>query len=176
MNLQSYVCGHWHSGGGQGVAMRDATTGELIATASSSGVDLAASPDHARAKGGPALRAMHFHQRATMLRALAKKLSDLKEEFYALSYRTGATQNDALIDIDGGIGTVFAFSSKGSRDLPNSHVYVDGDVEGLSKGGTFVDQHLYVARAGAAIHINAFNFPWCGMLEKLAPRHLAAVP
>jgi oxepin-CoA hydrolase/3-oxo-5,6-dehydrosuberyl-CoA semialdehyde dehydrogenase len=124
MNLQSYVCGHWHSGGGQGVAMRDATTGELIATASSSGVDFAAVLEHARAKGGPALRALTFHQRATMLRALAKKLSDLKEEFYELSYRTGATRSDALIDIDGGIGTVFAFSSKGSRDLPNSHVYV----------------------------------------------------
>jgi len=176
MNLQSYVCGHWHSGGGQGVAMRDATTGELIATASSSGVDFAAALDHARAKGGPALRALTFHQRATMLRALAKKLSDLKEEFYALSYRTGATKNDALIDIDGGIGTVFAFSSKGSRDLPNSHVYVDGDVEGLSKGGTFVGQHLYVSREGAAIHINAFNFPVWGMLEKLAPTLLAGMP
>src|SRR5258707_4316466 len=176
MNLQSYVCGHWHSGGGQGVAMRDATTGELIATASSGGVDFAAVLDHARTEGGPALRALTFHQRATMLRALAKKLSDLKEEFYALSYRTGATKNDALIDIDGGIGTVFAFSSKGSRDLPNSHVYVDGDVEGLSKGGTFVGQHLYVSREGAAIHINAFNFPVWGMLEKLAPTLLAGMP
>ncbi len=176
MNLQSYVCGHWHSGGDQGAAMRDATTGDVIATASSSGIDFAAVLEHARAVGGPALRELTFHQRATMLRALAKKLSELKEEFYTLSYRTGATKNDALIDIDGGIGTVFAFAGKGTRELPNARVYVDGDVEGLSKGGTFVGQHLYVSREGAAVHINAFNFPVWGMLEKLAPTLLAGMP
>src|SRR3984885_10141298 len=175
MNLQSYVCGHWQSGDGEGIAMRDATTGELIALATSSGIDFAAALEFSRDVGGPALRELTFHQRATMLRALAKKLSELKEEFYALSYRTGATKNDALIDIDGGIGTVFAFASKGSKELPNSHVYVDGDVEGLSKGGTFVGQHLYVSREGAAIHINAFNFPVWGMLEKLAPTLLAGM-
>ena len=144
MNLPSYVCGHWRSGDGEGVAMRDATTGDLIALSSSSGIDFAAVLEFSRGVGGPALRALSFHQRATMLRTLAKKLTELKEEFYALSYRTGATKNDALIDIDGGIGTVFAFASKGSKELPNAHVYVDGDVEGLSKGGTFVGQHLYV--------------------------------
>ncbi len=144
--------------------------------ASSDGIDFAAVLEHARAVGGPALRALTFHQRAAMLRALAKKLSELKEEFYALSYRTGATKNDALIDIDGGIGTVFAFAGKGARELPNSQVYVDGDVEALSKGGTFVGQHLYVSREGAAIHINAFNFPVWGMLEKLAPTLLAGMP
>src|ERR1700685_3291222 len=125
MNLQSYISGRWQSGDGEGVAMRDATTGELIALASSDGIDFAAVLEHARGVGGPALRALTFHQRATMLRALAKKLTELKEEFYALSYRTGATKSDALIDIDGGIGTVFAFAGKGSRELPNSHVYVD---------------------------------------------------
>jgi oxepin-CoA hydrolase/3-oxo-5,6-dehydrosuberyl-CoA semialdehyde dehydrogenase len=176
MNLQSYVCGHWHSGGPQGAALRDATTGDVIATASSSGIDFAAALEHARAVGGPALRELTFHQRATMLRALAKKLSELKEEFYTLSYCTGATKNDALIDIDGGIGTVFAFAGKGTRELPNARVYVDGDVEGLSKGGTFVGQHLYVSREGAAVHINAFNFPVWGMLEKLAPTFLAGMP
>lgn len=176
MNLQSYVCGHWHSGGPQGAALRDATTGDVIATASSSGIDFAAVLEHARAVGGPALRELTFHQRATMLRALAKKLSELKEEFYTLSYCTGATKNDALIDIDGGIGTVFAFAGKGTRELPNARVYVDGDVEGLSKGGTFVGQHLYVSREGAAVHINAFNFPVWGMLEKLAPTFLAGMP
>ncbi len=176
MNLQSYVCASWHSGGGQGAALRDATTGDVIATASSGGIDFAAVLDHARDVGGPALRALTFHQRATMLRALAKKLSELKEEFYILSYCTGATRNDALIDIDGGIGTVFAFAGKGGRELPNSHVYVDGDVEGLSKGGTFVGQHIYVSREGAAVHINAFNFPVWGMLEKLAPTLLAGMP
>jgi oxepin-CoA hydrolase/3-oxo-5,6-dehydrosuberyl-CoA semialdehyde dehydrogenase len=176
MNLQSYVYGQWHSGSGEGAALRDATTGDVIAMASSSGIDFAAVLDHARDVGGPALRALTFHERAAMLKALAKNLSELKEEFYILSYCTGATKNDALIDIDGGIGTVFAFAGKGSRELPNAHVYVDGDVEGLSKGGTFVGQHLYVSREGAAVHINAFNFPVWGMLEKLAPTLLAGMP
>jgi oxepin-CoA hydrolase/3-oxo-5,6-dehydrosuberyl-CoA semialdehyde dehydrogenase len=176
MNLQSYVCGSWQGGGDNGVAMRDATTGEVIAQASSAGVDFAGVLAHAREVGGPALRAMTFHQRAGLLRALAKRLSELKEEFYALSYRTGATKNDSMIDIDGGIGTVFVFASKGSRELPNARVYVDGDVEGLSKAGTFVGQHLYVSREGAAVQINAFNFPVWGMLEKLAPTLLAGMP
>jgi oxepin-CoA hydrolase/3-oxo-5,6-dehydrosuberyl-CoA semialdehyde dehydrogenase len=176
MNLQSYVCATWHGGGDQGAALRDATTGDVIATASSSGIDFAAVLEHAREVGGPALRELTFHQRATMLRALAKKLSELKEEFYLLSYCTGATKNDALIDIDGGIGTVFAFAGKGARELPNSRVYVDGDVEGLSKGGTFMGQHLYVSREGAAVLVNAFNFPVWGMLEKLAPTFLAGMP
>jgi oxepin-CoA hydrolase / 3-oxo-5,6-dehydrosuberyl-CoA semialdehyde dehydrogenase len=176
MNVQSYVRGKWQSGGGPGVAMRDAATGEVVATASSAGIDFAAVLAHARDIGGPALREMTFHQRASMLRALAKRLSEFKEEFYALSFCTGATQNDALVDIDGGIGTVFAFAGKGARELPNAHVYVDGDVEGLSKGGSFVGQHLYVSREGAAVHINAFNFPVWGMLEKLAPTLLAGMP
>jgi oxepin-CoA hydrolase/3-oxo-5,6-dehydrosuberyl-CoA semialdehyde dehydrogenase len=176
MNLQSYVHGVWKSGADHGVAMRDATTGEVIAMASSSGIDFAAVIEHARKVGGPALRALTFHERAGILRALAKRLSDLKEEFYDLSYRTGATKSDSLIDIDGGIGTVFAFAGKGARELPNARVYVDGDVEALSKGGSFVGQHLYVSREGAAIHINAFNFPVWGLLEKLAPTLLAGMP
>src|ERR1700678_53468 len=176
MNLQSYVCGAWQSGRDEGVAMRDATTGEVIAQASSTGIDFAAVLEHAREVGGPALRAMTFHERAALLRAMAKRLTELKEEFHALSYRTGATKNDSLIDIDGGIGTVFVFASKGSRELPNARVYVDGIVEGLPKGGTFVGQHLYVSREGAAVHINAFNFPVWGMLEKLAPTLLAGMP
>jgi oxepin-CoA hydrolase / 3-oxo-5,6-dehydrosuberyl-CoA semialdehyde dehydrogenase len=176
MNLQSYVCGVWKSGADHGVAMRDATTGEVIAMASSGGIDFAAVLEHARKVGGPALRALTFHERAGLLRTLAKRLSELKEELYQLSYRTGATKSDSLIDIDGGIGTVFAFAGKAGRELPNSRVYVDGDVEPLSKGGTFVGQHLYVSREGAAIHINAFNFPVWGLLEKLAPTLLAGMP
>jgi len=176
MNLQSYVCGIWTRGHDEGVAMRDATTGEVIAHASSTGIDFAAVLAHARGAGGAALRAMTFHERAAMLKALAKRLTELKEEFYALSYRTGATKNDSLIDIDGGIGTVFAFAGKGARELPNARVYVDGEVEGLSKTGSFVGQHLYVSREGAAVHINAFNFPVWGMLEKLAPTLLAGMP
>jgi oxepin-CoA hydrolase / 3-oxo-5,6-dehydrosuberyl-CoA semialdehyde dehydrogenase len=175
-DLQSYVCGRWQSGKDQGVAMRDAATGALIAHASSTGIDFAAVLDHAREVGGAALRAMSFHERAGLLRALAKRLSELREEFYALSYCTGATKNDSLIDIDGGIGTVFAFAAKGARELPNARVFVDGDVEGLSKTGSFVGQHVYVSREGAAVHINAFNFPVWGMLEKLAPSILAGMP
>src|SRR5450631_1115832 len=156
--------------------MRDATTGEVIAQASSAGVDFGAVVTHAREVGGPALRAMTFHERAAILKTLAKHLSALKEEFYALSYRTGATKNDSLIDIDGGIGTVFVFAGKASRELQNARIHFDGDVEGLSKAGTFVGQHLYVSREGAAVHINAFNFPVWGMLEKLAPTLLAGMP
>ncbi len=176
MKLQSYACGRWQSGRDQGVAMRDATTGEAIGAATSTGIDFAAMLAHARDAGGPALRAMTFHERAAMLKGLAKRLSDLKEELYALSYRTGATKADSWVDIDGGIGTVFAFASKGGRELPNGRVYLDGAVEGLSKGGSFVGQHLYVSREGAAVHINAFNFPIWGMLEKLAPALLAGAP
>jgi oxepin-CoA hydrolase / 3-oxo-5,6-dehydrosuberyl-CoA semialdehyde dehydrogenase len=176
MQLQSYVCGGWRSGRDPGVALRDATTGELIAEASSSGLDFGAVLAHARNVGGPALRALTFHERAAALKSLAKHLSEIKREFYALSYRTGATKNDSWIDIDGGIGTLFVFSSKAARDLPNGRVYLDGPVEGLSKGGTFVGQHIYVSREGAAVHINAFNFPVWGMLEKLAPTLLAGMP
>ncbi|GAC1676357.1 MAG: phenylacetic acid degradation bifunctional protein PaaZ [Steroidobacteraceae bacterium] len=176
MNLQSYVGGAWQSGKENGVAMRDATTGEVIAQASSAGVDFAGVLRHAREVGGPALRAMTFHERAGMLKALAKHLAAHQEEFYELSYRTGATKRDSMIDIDGGIGTVFAFASKASRELANARIHIDGDVESLSKGGSFAGQHIYVSREGAAVHINAFNFPVWGMLEKLAPTLLAGMP
>jgi len=176
MKLQSYVSGRWQSGGGQGVVLRDASTGEVIAEAPSGGIDFGAALAHARAQGGPALRAMTFHERAAALKGLAKRLLDLKEEFYALSYRTGATRDDSWIDIEGGIGTVFAFASKGAREFANGRIHLDGAVEGLSKSGAFVGQHIYVPREGAAVHINAFNFPVWGMLEKLAPAILAGVP
>ncbi len=176
MISQSYISGQWRSGGGGGVAMRDATSGELVATASSDGIDFRGALEYAREAGGAALRELTFHQRAALLRALAKRLVECKEEFYQLSFRTGATQGDAAIDIDGGIGTVFSFAGFGARGLPHSRFLVDGAVEGLSKGGSFVGQHLYVSREGAAVHINAFNFPIWGMLEKLAPAILAGMP
>ncbi len=176
MKLESYVVGKWQSGREHGVALRDATTGELIAEASSSGIDFAKVLAHARQVGGPALRQLTFHERASLLKAIAKHLGALKGEFYDLSYRTVATMSDSWIDIDGGIGTIFGFASKASRELPNSRVYLDGAVEGLSKGGSFVGQHIYVSREGAAVHINAFNFPVWGMLEKLAPTILAGMP
>jgi oxepin-CoA hydrolase / 3-oxo-5,6-dehydrosuberyl-CoA semialdehyde dehydrogenase len=176
MRLQSYVSGRWQQGADAGVALKDASTGEFIAEASSAGLDFAAVFAYACARCVPALRALGFHERAAILKALAKRLLDFKEEFYALSYRTGATKDDSWIDIDGGIGTVFAFASKGTRELANSPVLLDGGIEGLSKSGAFVGQHVYVPREGAAVHINAFNFPVWGMLEKLAPAILAGVP
>jgi oxepin-CoA hydrolase/3-oxo-5,6-dehydrosuberyl-CoA semialdehyde dehydrogenase len=176
MKLMSYVQGRWVEGQGAGATLRDATSGEAVATVSSSGLDFAALLGYARATGGPALRALTFHERAARLRALGKRLAEFKDEFYALSYRTGATKADSWIDIDGGIGTMLVFASKGSRELPNSHVYVDGDVEALSRGGSFIGQHVCVPLEGAAVHINAFNFPVWGMLEKLAPALLAGLP
>ncbi|HEY0766902.1 MAG TPA: phenylacetic acid degradation bifunctional protein PaaZ [Steroidobacteraceae bacterium] len=176
MQLQSFVAGKWQAGAGNGVALRDATTGEVIASATAKGLDSRAMLEHAREVGGRALRNLTFHERAGLLKRLAKFLSEHKEEFYQLSYATGATKNDSWIDIDGGISTLFVYASKGTRELPDSRVYVDGGVEALSKGGTFVGQHICLPLEGAAVHINAFNFPVWGMLEKLAPTLLAGVP
>ena len=176
MQLESFVAGRWQAGAGGGSALRDATTGSVIANATAEGLDMGAVLEHARRVGGPNLRRLTFHERAAQLKALAKFLTEHKDEFYTLSYATGATKGDSWIDIDGGIGTLFVYASKGTRELPNSRVYVDGGVEALSKGGTFVAQHICVPLEGAAVHINAFNFPVWGMLEKLAPTLLAGVP
>jgi oxepin-CoA hydrolase/3-oxo-5,6-dehydrosuberyl-CoA semialdehyde dehydrogenase len=176
MQLESFVAGRWQAGRGAAVALRDATSGEVIAKASAEGLDARAMLEHAREVGGPNLRRLTFHERAALLKALARFLGEHKHEFYALSYATGATKADSWIDIDGGIGTLFVYASKGTRELPDSRVYVDGALEGLSKSGSFVGQHLCVPLEGAAVHINAFNFPVWGMLEKLAPALLAGVP
>jgi oxepin-CoA hydrolase/3-oxo-5,6-dehydrosuberyl-CoA semialdehyde dehydrogenase len=176
MQLESYAAGQWRSGTDGGTALRDATTGEVIAHAGARGLDTQAMLAWARDVGGPSLRSLTFHERAAMLKALARDLSEHKDEYYPVSFATGATRSDSLIDIDGGISTLFVFASKGTRELPNSTVYIDGGVEALSKTGTFVGQHLCVPLEGAAVHINAFNFPVWGMLEKLAPALLAGVP
>ena len=176
MQLQSYAQDRWQQGSGKSSLLQDASTGETVAEAVSGGLDYRGMLAHARALGGAALRSMTFHERASMLRALGKKLFEFKDEFYTLSSRTGATRTDSWIDIDGGIGTMLVFASKGVRELPNGRVYLDGPVEPLSKGGSFVGQHVCVPLEGAAIHINAFNFPVWGMLEKLAPALLAGVP
>ena len=176
MNLESYVRGRWQPGTGDAVTLRDATTGEPVAVASSGGIDFQGTLEHARAAGGPALRRMTFHERAALLKTLAQHLTVHKESFYELSYATGATRSDSWIDIDGGIGTLFAYASRGRRELPNGHVYLDGGVEPLSKTGSFVGQHVCLPLEGAAVHINAFNFPVWGMLEKFAPALLAGVP
>ena len=176
MRLGSYVAGGWHRGDRELQPLRDATTGQVIAEASSAGIDFEGVLAHARTVGGPALRRLTFHERAAQLKALAKHLTELKEEFYTLSFATGATRADSWVDIDGGIGTLFAYASRGVRELPDARVYVDGEVEALSKSGRFVGQHVCVPREGAALHINAFNFPVWGMLEKLAPTLLAGMP
>jgi len=176
MQLKSFARNAWVAGGGDGKALPSAVDGRTVATLSSAGLDFASMLDYARRVGGPNLRRFTFHERANMLKALAKHLTEHKKEFYALSTDTGATRSDSWIDIDGGISTLFVFSSKGRREMPNDRVYLDGAPEMLSKKGTFVGQHVFVPRLGAAIHINAFNFPCWGMLEKLAPTILAGVP
>jgi oxepin-CoA hydrolase / 3-oxo-5,6-dehydrosuberyl-CoA semialdehyde dehydrogenase len=176
IQLQSLAAGKWHAGARNVVALRDATTGAVVASSSADGLDYRSMLGHARNVGGPNLRKLTFHERAGLLKALAKSLGGHKDELYALSYATGATKSDSWIDIDGGISTLFVYASKGTRELPDSRVYVDGSVEALSKSGSFVGQHIYVPLEGAAVHINAFNFPVWGMLEKLAPALLAGVP
>ncbi|HEX4860141.1 MAG TPA: phenylacetic acid degradation bifunctional protein PaaZ [Rhizomicrobium sp.] len=131
---------------------------------------------HARETGGPALRAMTFHQRAKMLKSLGDAIMARKEDLYALSAETGATRSDSWIDIEGGAGTLFSYASKGRRELPNDRILIDGAPEALSKRGTFVGLHVYTSLQGVAVHINAFNFPVWGMLEKLSPTLLAGVP
>jgi oxepin-CoA hydrolase / 3-oxo-5,6-dehydrosuberyl-CoA semialdehyde dehydrogenase len=176
MKLANRVADSWIEGDGAGRTLESAVDGREIATLTSEGLDFAAILDHARRVGGPNLRQLTFHQRGEMLKALAKFLSEQKREFYELSTLTGATRADSWIDIDGGISTLFVFSSKGRREMPDDTVYLDGAPEMLSKNGTFVGQHVYTSRRGAAVHINAFNFPCWGMLEKLAPTLLAGVP
>src|SRR6185437_6797096 len=176
MQLQSFVSGKWHSGKGNLVTLRDATTNEVIASASAEGIDYRAMLWNARNVGGPNLRELTFHERAALLKSVARMLGEYKEEFYRLSYATGATKSDSWVDIDGGISTLFVYASKGARELPNGRVYIDGNVEMLSKSGSFVGQHICVPLEGTAVHINAFNFPVGGMLEKLAPTLLAGVP
>ncbi len=176
MKLQNYASGAWIEGSDDGRELTSAVDGRPIASISSDGIDFAAMLDHARKTGGPNLRKYTFHERALMLKELAKFLIEHKKEFYTLSTETGATKSDSWIDIDGGISTLFVFSSKGRREMPNDHVYLDGAPEALSRNGTFVGQHIYVPRLGAAVHINAFNFPCWGMLEKLAPSIIAGVP
>ncbi|WP_297773164.1 phenylacetic acid degradation bifunctional protein PaaZ [Mycobacterium sp.] len=174
--LQSYVNGQWCTAPDDGVALADAATGEAVARFSTQGLDFAAVVDHGRRVGGPALRELTFHQRAARLKQLGKRLMADKEQFYPLSFATGATARDSAIDVDGGIGTLLGYASNGTRELPNDTVYLDGPTESIGRAGTFVGQHIYTSRPGVAVQINAFNFPVWGMLEKLAPAFLAGVP
>ena len=176
MKLQSYAYGSWTEGMDEGQMLFDAANGEPIAAISSNGIDFKRMIEYGRKVGGPKLRKMTFHERARMLKALAQHLMSKKDYFYQLSYKTGATKVDSWIDIEGGAGTLFTYASKGRRELPNQPFLLDGNLEPLSKGGTFVGHHIYVPMEGVAVHINAFNFPVWGMLEKLAPTFLAGMP
>ncbi|HEX6410953.1 MAG TPA: aldehyde dehydrogenase family protein, partial [Sphingomicrobium sp.] len=174
--LLNYALDRWTPGEGNLVEIQSAIDGEPVATTGSGGLDFGEMLRHAREVGGPALRKLTFHERARILKALGQAIMARKEELYELNYQTGATRKDGWIDIEGGAGTLFSFSSKGRRELPDAHVLMDGALEPLSKTGTFVGQHIYTPLQGAALHINAFNFPVWGMLEKLAPTLLAGVP
>ena len=176
IQVQSFAAGQWIGPGSSARPVANAVTGEVIAQAGGAALDFGAMLEHARSVGGPALRAMTFHDRARMLKAVATYLTLRKQPLYDISFATGATQKDHLFDIDGGIGATFVFASKGRREMPDTQVYLDGPVEQLSRNGTFLGRHACVPKRGVAVHINAFNFPVWGMLEKLAPTLLAGMP
>ncbi len=176
MKLQNYVLGEWVTGTGPQAELFHAVSGEKIGETSSGGLDFKAMAHYARTVGGPKLRAMTFHDRARMLKAMAKYLMARTAGYYTISAMTGATKADSWVDIEGGIGTLFAYASRGRREFPNERFHVEGPMEPLSKGGTFIGRHIAVPLEGVAIHINAFNFPSWGMLEKLAPTLLAGMP
>ena len=163
--LRSYVNGSWFTPVDEGAPLYDAVTGEEVARTSSAGIDMAAALEYGRQVGGHAIRQLTFHERASVLKSLAGALRGHRNELYQLSARTGATRRDAVFDVDGGLGVLFSYGSKGRRELPNDTVYVDGAVEPLGKGGQFVGQHVYTSRTGVAIQINAFNFPVWGPLN-----------
>lgn len=176
MKLKSYVMGEWAEGEGSGRPLFNASTGEEIATVTTDGLDFKGILEYGRRVGGPNLRKYTTHERAYMLKDLAKHLLSKKDKFYELSYATGATKRDSWIDIEGGIGTLFTYSGKGRREMPNQKFYVDGKMEYLSRNGTFQGHHICVPLEGVAVHINAFNFPCWGMLEKIAPALVAGMP
>ncbi|MCB0572886.1 MAG: phenylacetic acid degradation bifunctional protein PaaZ [Phaeodactylibacter sp.] len=173
--LYNFALGEWAPFDGDGLPQYDAITGELITTCGSDGLDYDAMMDYARSVGGPKLRKLTFRERGLMLKKLALHLHDIRKKYYPLSYRTGATKSDSWVDIDGGIGTLFAYASL-RRQLGDKPFYLDGEVAKLSREGTFIGHHIMVPKHGVAIHINAFNFPIWGMLEKLSVNLLAGMP
>ncbi len=175
INVASFAAGDWIAPDQGARDIASAVTGDVIAQAGGT-LDYQHMLDHARNVGGPNLRKLGFHDRAKMLKALALHLTEHKQALYDLSFNTGATQADHGFDIDGGIGTLFVYASKGRRELPDGQVLIDGPVEPFGRTGSFVGQHVLTPLQGVAVHINAYNFPVWGMLEKLAPTLLAGVP
>lgn len=178
--LASYLQGAWWAprpaDAADAAVVRDASTGAEICRVSTAGIDLAGAVAYAREVGQASLGALTFHQRALLLKQFAQALTARKDELYALSARAGATARNAAVDVDGGIGVLFTYSSKGRRELPNAQVVLDGPVETLSKDGSFLGRHVFTRLPGVAVQINAFNFPVWGALEKFAPAFLAGVP
>jgi len=175
--VPSFIAGEWISPQAEGgTQVLDANTGQPVATVSAGALDVAAALDYGRTVGQRELSGLSLHQRALKLKELALYLNERREELYEISYRTGATKIDSMVDIDGGIGVLFTFSSKGRRELPNSNVILDGPTEPLSKDGSFIGTHIFTPMAGVTVQINAFNFPVWGMLEKFAPAFIAGVP
>ncbi|GAA4227180.1 oxepin-CoA hydrolase/3-oxo-5,6-dehydrosuberyl-CoA semialdehyde dehydrogenase [Sagittula marina] len=173
--LESYLCGRWVSGEGD-QAIAHAATGDTVARVGGQGLDIEAALDWGRDVGGAALRKMTIHERALLLKEIGLRLMEMKEDFYTENFWTGATRKDGWVDIDGGIGTLLTFASKARRELPNARVLTEGDVEPLSKDNSFSAQHILTPLQGVAIHINAFNFPVWGLLEKIAPTLIAGMP
>ena len=173
--IQSYIGGRWQ-GAEAATVLRSAIDGKTISHTHAESIDFAEAVEHARRKGLPALMALDFQERALRLKALAKYLMEHKEQLYAVSAHTGATKVDSWIDIDGGAGTLFAYASIGSNELPSGNLVHEGPAFPLGKKGGFSGTHVLVPRGGLAVHINAFNFPIWGLLEKFAPSFLAGMP
>ena len=171
--MDHFVAGAWRDRADPGLAVLDPSTGDVVATVSQDAVPAEQAFTYARARGAD-LRHLTFQDRAAILKKVGSHLMEHKQELYDLSFATGATQRDAAVDVDGGIGTVLSFASRGRRELPDSNVWLDGPVEKLGVG--FVGQHVLTPRHGVVLQVNAFNFPVWGMLEKLAPAFLAGMP
>lgn len=176
MQSKSYYCGSWVEGQGQGAEIRDAVTGEVVCSVSSEGLNFEKMLEYGRNVGGKALREMTIHDRANALKNLGKYLLTKKEHLYEVSAKTGATKVDSWVDIEGGLATMFSYSGIARREFANETFIVEGDSEQLSAKGSFVGRHILTSKPGVSVHINAFNFPCWGMLEKIAPSLIAGVP
>jgi oxepin-CoA hydrolase/3-oxo-5,6-dehydrosuberyl-CoA semialdehyde dehydrogenase len=174
-SLQSYIGGRWIGQQG-GQELLSAINGQVVALTHADAIDFGEAVTHARRQGVPGLLALDFQQRAARLKALAKYLGERKEELYAISAHTGATRSDSWVDIEGGTGTLFAYSGVGTNEFPSGNLVHEGPVTNLGKLGKFAGTHILVPRRGVAVHINAFNFPVWGLLEKFAPTFLAGMP
>ncbi|EJD6401554.1 phenylacetic acid degradation bifunctional protein PaaZ [Providencia rettgeri] len=174
-HLTSYIMGKWVQGEGEGRKIYHALTNETLYTVTTEGLPLADSLEYGRKVGGETLSALTFQQRGQMLKSLAKYLLEHKAHLYAISAQTGATKADSWVDIEGGIATLFSYSGLANRELPDDTIWPEDEMIPLSKQGQFIGRHILTSRRGVALHINAFNFPCWGMLEKLAPTWLAGM-